>query len=620
ITLFMLTLAMFNVLFAKLSGQEDIILGTPTAGRRHADFQRIIGIFINTLIMRNYPAGEKKFDRFLQEVKAATLSAFENQDCQFEDLVESDGIEIKRDTGRNPLFDVMFIFQNVQMPEIEMSDLTLKPYGEAQDVSKFDMTIELAENDDGLFIMIEYCTRIFKKQTIERFMVYFNNIASSIIADTGQSISQIPMIPQEEKNRLLYEFNDTAREYPTEKTIHQLIEEQAERTPNGTALTAKNPDAYSKGTPLVQLTYSELNRQAQALATRLKKEGVSANTIVAIMVERSLEMIIGILGILKAGGAYLPVDTGFPKNRIDFMLKDSGTKIIVSNGLIVKKLNGSNQPTNEPANLAYVIYTSGSTGRPKGVMLRHREVHNFITGITGIIDFPARSTILALTTISFDIFVLETLLPLSRGLKVVVANEDQQQDSQLLSQLILDQGINLLQATPSRMQLLIQGSGKDSLACLERLNTIMIGGEAFPLQLLKELKSLTSARIYNMYGPTETTVWSTVKELTNTNHITVGRPIANTSIYILDSHLNPQPLNVAGDLWIGGDGLAAGYLNRPEMTNDRFQTVKTKLYNTGDMARWLPDGNIEFIGRIDNQVKIRGFRVELGEIESQLLT
>ncbi|UCH96901.1 MAG: non-ribosomal peptide synthetase, partial [Candidatus Aminicenantes bacterium] len=425
----------------------------------------------------------------------------------------------------------------------------------------------------------------------------------------------------------------------------------------------------TRGLAPLYITYRELNKRSDQLSLHLKEKGVKPDTIVGLMVKRTVEMIIGILGILKAGGAYLPIDPGFPAERINYMLADSSAKILVTTQDLTKKVEFEkaiiylsdalnrvptpyhlNLPT-APANcLAYVIYTSGSTGKPKGVMIHHQAVHNFIIGMTKRINFTPGKTILALTTISFDIFVLETLLPLLQGLRIVIADEHHQLDINLLEELIVKTGVDMLQATPTRMQMFTAHARPTS--CLENLKEIMVGGEPFPGKLLGDLKQLTSAMIYNMYGPTETTVWSTMKDLTHRaiEEINIGQPIANTQIYILDKNGQPQPLGVIGDLYIGGDGLARGYINHPELTLEKyclrrpggrflkklppwtprknFLLKGTRglaplqyaplLYRTGDLSRWLPDGNIEFFGRIDSQVKIRGFRIELEEIETRL--
>ncbi|WES35778.1 amino acid adenylation domain-containing protein [Ruminiclostridium papyrosolvens DSM 2782] len=415
----------------------------------------------------------------------------------------------------------------------------------------------------------------------------------------------------------------------TPHMIHRLFESQALSTPNNTALILGEKS----------LSYKELNERANQLAWKLREKGVQADRIVGIMVNRSFEMIIGILGVLKAGGAYLPIDPAYPADRIQFMLEDSSSHILLSQKKFVEGIHyegdfinldekaiyagDDSNPAiiNSSKDLAYVIYTSGSTGTPKGVMIEHGAVCNFIRGISEKIDFSEGKTILALTTISFDIFVMETLLPLSRGLSVVIADESQQKNPKLLNELIIQNHVDMLQSTPSRMQLLLRYD--EELQGLKYLKEIMVGGEPLPTSLLERLKCLSNAKIYNLYGPTETTVWSTLKDVSLCSSINIGKPICNTQIYIVDENSGLQPVTEEGELCIAGDGLARGYLNRPELTEEKFVANPfnpgSKMYRTGDLAQWLPDGNIEFLGRIDNQIKLNGYRIELEEIEYQLL-
>jgi tyrocidine synthetase-3 len=688
VTLFMLLLSITNILLSKLSGQEEIIIGSPIAARRHADLQPVIGMFVNTMALPNRPMAGKTFKQFLMEVKKNILDAYENQEYPFEDLVEK--ASVSRDASRNPLFDVMFILQNMETTEIEIPGLKLKPYEYENNTSKFDLTLTGMETGKKLSFTLEYCTKLFKEETILRFITYFNKIIFSIQQYPDIKIAGISIVPEEEKQQILHRFNETSTGYAADKTLHELFQEQVEQTPDYIALLG-----HTEGTrglaPLsnpISITYTQLNRKSNQLAYLLKGKGVKSDTIVGIMMNRSFEMIVGILGILKSGAAYLPIDPGFPEERITYMLKDSGAEILLKKSeiRISKSETNPNAPNSNnqnkraevkvlyfESNLAYVIYTSGSTGKPKGVMIHHQAVHNFIIGMTQRIDFTPGKTILALTTISFDIFVLEALLPLLQGLRIVIADERQQLDLNLLEELIVKTSVDMLQATPTRMQMFT--GNRRPVSCLHNLKEILVGGEPFPGKLLGDLKQLTSARIYNMYGPTETTVWSTMKDLTpsSTEEIDIGQPIANTQIYILDKHDQPQPLGVIGDLYIGGDGLARGYINRPKLTAEKFclrqpggtlfektappgppcknfslggsdkkymQTCNhasmqlsshhtphppispsphLPIYRTGDLARWLPDGNIEFFGRIDSQVKIRGFRIELNEIEKHLL-
>jgi iturin family lipopeptide synthetase A len=711
VTLFMVLLSIYYVFLSKLSGQEDIVIGTPEAGRKHPDLQPIIGFFLNTLALRNYPCADKSFSDFLKEVKERTLETFENQGYPFEDLVER--VMVNRDLTRSPLFDVMFILHTQwasrsgevgevpEVPERDAKDLTFKSYYYEKSTSEFDLTLIGFDKGDRLFFKFEYCTRLFDGETIRRFIDYFETILSAVLGNPQQRIEEIGIISESEKQRLLVDFNDTAADYPTDKTIHQLFEEQAERSPNHIALIGVGTRFIASGSrkQTMQVTYRELNEKADRLAQLLREKGVQTGTIAAIMVNRTIQMMVGSLGILKAGGTYLPLDPEYPEARIKYIIEKSGTPVLVtqknlidkckdvvftgemidifdecfSGEIVVEKIDKRARQSSATAP-AYVIYTSGSTGNPKGVVVQHKNAVNFIKGITSVIDFLPGKSILALTTISFDIFFLETLLPVTSGMKVVIADEAQQKDPQLLKKIILYQQVNMLQLTPSRLQLLL--SFKDDLQYLSSAEELIVGGEAFPAHLFEQIREKFTGKIYNVYGPTETTIWSTSKDLRRckAGELTIGSPIANTRVYIVDRHSRLQPLGVAGELLIGGDGVATGYLNNPDLTAEKFdhdlwdyldyhdesksnlsiknyklQITNKKdpfsqpmqscnhasmqyhsqppitplphypIYRTGDLARWLPEGEIEFLGRVDHQVKIRGFRVELEEIEEQLL-
>ena len=626
-TLYMTLLSAYNILLSKYSGQEDITIGSPIAGRQHADLQGIVGMFVNTLAMRNHPNKTKTFSEFLQEVKKNALDAFEHQNYQFDRLVEK--LNIRRDLRRNALFDTMFMLQNTDNNIIELDNIKISKYQIENKVSKFDITLAAEEIGEKLYFAFEYCTKLFRKETIKQISGHFMNILKAVAENPEIKISDIDMLSEKEKTKILVDFNNTEAEYPKDKTIQELFEEQAYKTQDNIALIYENSI----------LTYRELNGKSNQLARSLRDKGVKPDTIVGIMAERSLEMIIGIMAILKAGGAYLPIDPEYPEDRIQYMLENSSAGIVLTQKHLLNKIkfngislgledktlylgNKSNlKNLNNSSNLAYVIYTSGSTGKPKGVMIEHRSAVNFITGITNKIQMKAKDSILALTTISFDIFFLETLLPLTKGLKVFIGSNRLLRDANTLSKFIIENDINIFQATPSRIQLL--SNSNKGLACLSKVDKILVGGEALPENLFEELKNLKLKRLFNMYGPTETTVWSSIKDLTDCSKIDIGKPIANTRIYILDSNYKPKPVGAAGELYIAGDGVARGYLNNLKLTEERFKADPfrsgDRMYKTGDLARWLPDGNIEFIGRIDNQVKIRGFRIELGEIESQLL-
>ncbi|MCU0288771.1 MAG: amino acid adenylation domain-containing protein, partial [Acidobacteria bacterium] len=691
-TPYMVLLAIYNILLSKISGQEDVVVGTPVAARRHTDLERIIGMFVNTLALRNYPKGEKTFREFLIELKDTALQAFENQEYPFEDLVEK--IFIRRDLSRNPIFDVMFALQNttVHTTDYKIPGLIIKPYESEHRMAKFDLSLTCFEVEDIFRGSFEYCTQLFKKKTIERFIIYFKQIIAHVIDNPIPKMSQIEIITPAEKQQILFDFNDTVYNYPWEKTLPGLLAEQVERTPDNIALHGcmiawmhDCMDAWMDGDGGeeekrrreeekrngIHLSYRELNEQADRLAGILRENGAGPGCIVGIMIKRSLELITGIWGILIAGGAYLPIDPEYPKDRIDYMLKDSAAKVLVINKSEIRnskfETNPNDQNTNDPNknqhfgaafvlnfenlnlnsikgcprrglqhsascilhsnHLAYIIYTSGSTGKPKGVIIKHKNVVNFIHGITARITFTPGKSILALTTVSFDIFVLETLLPLVKGLRVVMAGEDQQKDPRMLAHLISKESLEMLQMTPSGLRLL--SNGEAGLSCLKHVSVLIVGGESFPADLFQSLKVAYKGRLYNMYGPTETTVWSSVKDLTGAAAVDIGRPIANTYLYIVNRYNQLLPSGIAGELCIGGDGVSSLVTsnnknfhneNPSNFPNDQCPMTNDRFYKTGDLARWLEDGNVDCLGRIDQQIKIRGFRVELGEIEKRLLT
>ncbi len=626
VTLYMTLFSIWSILLAKLSDQDDIIIGVPTSGRNHSDIQDIVGMFVNTLPIICNLKNNQTFSSLLLAVKKTLTHALEHQDYLFEDLV--DKINIPRDFGRNPLFDVMFAFQNSQFQNeintIEINDLNISSFEFAHKYSRFDLTLDGEEIDNELIFQLEYSTELFTTETCGQFINYFNNIIDSIIEYPQLKLNNISLLTVKEQNNILTQFNQTQKLYPESKLIHSLFEEQVEETPDAIALTFQGKT----------ISYHELNQRANRVAKRLQTIGVSKDNIVGVITSHSPSMLISILAILKAGGAYLPIDPGFPEKRIVYMLKDSCVQIIVSDrnlefDTLCQVIDLKDQsllqedPNNLPIcntshDLAYCIYTSGTTGKPKGITIEHRSIINFIYGIADLMQFKKQDRFLSLTTISFDIFGLENILPLVLGHHVIVASENEQHDYQALLNLINREKISILQVTPSRLKLILTD---DILAQnLNNINYLLVGGETFPPTLLEQVKQyIGKARVFNMYGPTETTIWSTVKELTNTQHLNIGKPIQNTQILILNKDLQVQPFNVTGNLFIGGDGLAREYFNQPKLTAEKFinnpYNPTEKIYCTGDLAKLLPNGTIDFIGREDFQVKIRGFRIEIEEIE-----
>jgi len=661
VTLYMVLLAAFDLLSARLSGQEDIIVGVPVAGRSHADIQQIIGMFVNTLAVRNYPSAEKTMISFLQEVKTSALGAFENQDYPFEDLVEK--VTVVRDVSRNPVFDVVFVLQNLaeQGTGVE-SDAAAPSYGYESRIAKFDMTLFAVETGENLTFSLEYCTRLFKEETIERFTGYFKNIINSIVENPSKRISDVEMLSEAEKRRLLAEFNDTGEPYPNDKTIHQLFEEQAARMPDRIALSVRQVRQVGQ----VQLSYCELNEQSGRLAGFLIEKGVLADNIVGIMMERSVEMIIGIFGILKAGGAYLPIDPDYPQERIDYILKDSGAKLLVTTsnkeGEKVRRWDGEKVLLEEISksqknssylltllpsylqnslNLAYIIYTSGSTGMPKGVMIEHRSVVNRLNWMQKAYPIDCGEVILQKTAFTFDVSVWELFWWSSRGACVSLLGPGEEKDPAAIVDAVTNYRVTTMHFVPSLLNIFLDylenEVGAEAMSSrLRSLRQVFASGEALgPVQVerfhrLFGPRGARGAKLINLYGPTEATVdvsYFNCSPGEKYERIPIGKPIDNINLYVLDKSLHLQPVGVVGELYIAGVGLARGYLNRPELTAERFIDFHhssfiihhSNLYCTGDLARWLSDGNIEYLGRVDHQVKIRGFRIELGEIENRLL-
>ena len=628
VTPYMLLLSVYYILLSKYSSQEDIVVGSPIVGRNIAELYNLIGMFVNTLAMRANIDSNLSFKDFLSYIKDMCLNNYKYQDYPFDELV--DKLKIQRDTSRNPLFDVMFIYQNNGNATADFGDIKTEYFTPDTKISKFDLSLEVIPENDILNLSFEYATALFNKQFIEDLSKHYSNILTSCLDNLNVKISNICMLSEAEKNKILYDFNNTKTDYPKDKTIAELFEEQANKTPNNVAVVFG----------MQKLTYKELNERANSLAYYLRKNGIETNDLVGIMVNRSLEMIIGMLAVLKAGGAYIPIDPTYPKDRIEYMLKNSNSKLLLtqehlhditdfkncvyidlSNDSIYSLPNDNLNHTNTPEDLAYVIYTSGSTGLPKGVMLKQRNIVNFVYAIMKDFGFTYKDTIVSITTFSFDIFVLESLLPILNGLKTVITSEEEQTDIKMFNELCKKNNVTIFQTTPSRLQAML--AKENSFDFIKKLKYILIGGEPFPPALLKQLQESSKARIYNMYGPTETAVWSSLKDLTNADKINIGKAISNTQLYILDKFNNPLPVGVPGELFIAGDGVCKGYYNNLELTQKVFLNnpfVPNELmYKTGDLCMLLPNGEVEYLERVDNQIKIRGLRIELGEIESKIL-
>jgi len=629
-TSFMVLLALYNILLSKLSGQEDIIIGTPIAGRRNVDLEPIIGMFVNTLALRNHPFGQKIFSVFLKEVKEKTLFAFENQDYQFEELVEK--VSAARDMSRNPLFDVMFVFQNTfiitgELPRQETRKLKIIPYTDEHWISKFDLTLRGEEAGEQFYFSIEYSTGLFKKETIERFFSYFKKIITSVIKDPGKNISEIEIVSEEEKNQVLYEFNTTQAEFPRDKTIHWLFEEQVEKTPDNIALDGPSVGSiHGSSLQNIQVTYREANEKSGRFAAILQARGIRPGAIVGIMTGRSLEMVTGILGILKAGGAYLPIDPDSPGERIEFMLKDSGAKLLVTTGILANlpsyPLTFLPSYLQNSSNLAYIIYTSGTTGKPKGVIVTHRSAVNYIVWAAKTYVKNENFNFPLFSSIAFDMSVTSLFTPLVTGNAIILYGGNTNEF--FIGRIIEEKRAHLIKLTPSHLQLLKDIDKEKIMKSV--IKQFIVGGEELDSQLAGDIYRRFDGkiRIYNEYGPTEAAVGCMIYQFDpardNRKTVPVGLPIHNTRIYLADKYQKPVPIGVVGEIYISGDGIAPGYLNRVELTAEKFIgnpfVPGERMYRSGDLGRWLPGGIIEFLGRVDHQVKIRGYRIELGEIEN----
>ncbi|HLP58990.1 MAG TPA: amino acid adenylation domain-containing protein, partial [Candidatus Deferrimicrobium sp.] len=649
VTLFMTLLAAFNVFLYKLGNSEDIVVGSPIEGRRHTDLQHIIGMFVNTLALRNYPAGEKSFTVFLAELKKRTISAFENQDFPFEDLVVR--LDVTRDLSRNPLFDIMFVLQNMESPAIHLPGLTMTSSPFESNSSKFDLILSAVEREGKLLLSFEYSTVLFAEETVLRFIQYFKNIISAIIETPDRGIAEIEIMTGEEKRILLHDFNDTVTPYRQDRTIHELFAEQVEQAPDHIAIIARETHETHEISPVlpvqpvrvvrpIYLSYRELDNQSGRLAGILIEKGVLADTIIGIMIERSLEMMIGIYGILKAGGAYLPIDSTYPPERIDYMLKDSAAigfinKSEIRNSKFETNPNSVLRASNlSSSNLAYLIYTSGTTGKPKGAAIEHHSLVNRLSWMQKQYPLNENDVILHKTPFTFDVSVWEIFWWGIVGAGVCLLAPGGEKDPQQLLAAIAQNRVTVMHFVPSMLRAFLEYIEEAGITGrLSSLKQVVASGEALTVPLVKRFNEVLNKekniRLANLYGPTEATIdvsyydCPTDQEL---DRIPIGKPIANINLYIFSKDRQLQPVGVPGELGIAGVGLARGYLNRPELTAEKFSNFHhssftihhSLLYRTGDLARWLKDGNIEYLGRIDQQVKVRGFRIELEEIERRL--
>jgi surfactin family lipopeptide synthetase A len=619
-------LAALQTLLSRYTGEDDVVVGSIVPGRDAVGSEGLIGLFAHTMVIRTNLAGDPSFRELLRRVRDAARGDSEHQYVPLERLVSE--LQPQRDPSRNPLFQVLFSMPDWVSPV--QSGWEYANFEVDTGAAKVDLQLRFGDRPEGIVARFTYNTDLFDAATIARMGVHFQTLVQGIVARPDQPLSVLPLLTPAERHRLLVEWNNTQTGFPRDRCVHQLFEASASRTPNATAVVFEKE----------QLPYCELNRRANQLAHYLLNLGVGPDVLVGICVERSVDMVVGLLGILKAGGAYVPLDPAYPHERLSFMLEDAEVSVLLTQSQLVARLperrarvvcldsdwdavakESAENPASKvkPENLAYVIYTSGSTGKPKGVQIPHRAVVNFLTSMSLKPGMTSADRLLAVTTLSFDIAGLEIYLPLSLGASLEIASREVSSDgSQLLSKLA-SSGATVMQATPATWRMLLEAGWEGS----HRLKALC-GGEAVSRKLANELGPRCGS-LWNMYGPTETTIWSATAQIEpGEGVVALGKPIANTQIFILDKVLQPVPIGVAGELHIGGEGLARGYLKRPELTAEKFianpfsPEPEARLYKTGDLARYLANGQIEFLGRIDHQTKIRGFRIELGEIEAVL--
>ncbi|NEU81442.1 non-ribosomal peptide synthetase [Nostoc sp. UIC 10630] len=623
-TLFHTLLAAFVVLMFRYSGQDDICIGSPIANRNRREIEPLIGFFVNTLVLRNQIKGNPSFNEFLSQVRQVATSAYTHQDVPFEQVVEA--LQPERSLSYNPLFQVVFVLENFLLDTLELPDVTLTPQFVERGTSQFDLTLAVWETKAGLIGSWEYNSDLFEADTIARMTSHFQTLLAAIIANPNQSIGELPMLSQPERHQLLVEWNDTYTPYPHSKCIHELFEEQVEKTPDAIAVVYENES----------LTYQQLNLRANQLAHYLHTLGVKPEVLVGICIERSPLMLVGLLGILKAGGAYVPLDPAYPQERLAFMLADAQVSVLLTQESLVTTLPphqarvvcldsatfstiAENLPhTVTTDNLAYVIYTSGSTGRPKGVQIEHRGLLNLVFWHQQAFAVSSLDRVTQVAGVAFDACGWEIWPYLTAGASIHFPDDETRLYPEQMRDWLLSKAITIsFLPTPMAEKVLSLNWPANAA-----LRTLLTGGD----QLHQYPSTSHPFEVVNNYGPTENTVVATSGTVPKRQQAylppAIGRAIANTQVYILDSLLQPVPIGVTGELYIGGESLARGYLHRPDLTAERFIrnpfAPEGRLYRTGDLVCYQADGNIEFLGRIDHQVKIRGFRIELSEIEATL--
>lgn len=631
VTLYMTLLAALQSVFYRYTGQQDIVIGSPIAGRRRTETEGLIGFFVNTLAMRTKISGELTFTQLLQKVKKTTLDAYAHQDVPFEKLIET--LSPERDIGRTPLFQVIYGLQDESLPETQLGEANVQMFQLDNGAAKFDLTLMLEESETGIQGLLEYSSDLFEPATITRLIAHFRNLLDSAALNPEQTISTLSMLGEAERHQLVVEWNQTTIAFP-QKCVHELLDEQAVCTPDAAAIIFEDR----------KLTYAELNQQSNQIGRYLRKLGVGREVKVGICVERSLEAVAGLAGILKAGGAFVPLDPEYPAERLRYMIADLDVQVLVTHkdlgdrfpdfsgrivcldadwSTIAKEDPTTFAPACVPENLAYVMYTSGSTGLPKGVGVQHASIVRLVRN-TKYIDFSQARKFLQFAPISFDASTFEIWGALLNGAQLVIFPPGLPSLSDL-GQFIQANAIDTMFLTTSLFHQMMET--EDST--LKGVKQLITGGEIVSPQIAA--RGITPGNVLlNAYGPTENTTFSTSHPMSTLEDVgegplSIGVPIANSQVYVLDAEMQPVPAGVAGELFTGGAGLARGYINRPDVTAEKFvpnpfsEMPGQRLYRTGDLVRWRADGKLDFIGRADRQIKIRGFRVELGEIEEALL-
>ncbi|MCC6177443.1 MAG: amino acid adenylation domain-containing protein, partial [Chloroflexi bacterium] len=633
-TLYMVLVAGFQTLLHRYTGQDDVVIGSVIADRRQSQTHPSIGFFLNTLVTRTDLSGDPGFRELLRRVRRVALDGYEHQDAPFDQLVNA--LLPARDQSRNPLFQIMFNLQEGPPGDLSFAGVQAEPEFVETGSVQFDLNLILEQGPDGFDGQLQYDSDLFERATIERMAEHLTALLEGIAADPERRLSELPLLSDAERRLVVETWNQTGAPFPADATIPSLFEQQVARTPEAVAVDFEGQ----------HLTYRDLDGRSTQLAHHLRTLGVGPDTLVGICAERSLELVVGLLGILKAGGAYVPLDPAYPSERLAFMLADAQVGVLLTQQDLVERLPPSQArivcldadwstvaacPTTavrsgvEARHLAYMIYTSGSTGQPKGALNTHRAIVNRLLWMQEVYGLNSHDRVLQKTPSSFDVSVWEFFWPLLNGARLVVARPEGHRDPSYLRSLIRAQGITTLHFVPSMLQAFL---AEPELAACTSLRRIICSGEALSTQLRDRcFARLSDVELHNLYGPTEAAVDVTAWACQPDGHertVPIGRPIANTRVYVLDPHGQPTPIGVPGELYIGGVQVGCGYLNRPQLTAerfvpDRFSTDPTaRLYRTGDLVRWRADGVLEFLGRLDQQVKLRGFRIELGEIEATL--